>query len=216
MTFSDSQFVEMFPGLPQWIPAFRASCAEFEITTPVREAAFFANVHHESAGLTRLEESFAYNPVRLRAVFPKYFKRPQIAEEYVKLGPKAIASRVYALRMGNGSEASGDGWRYRGQGPMMLTGAANYIKVGAALDLPLWSKPELAKTLTVGARIAGYFWKTAGCNELADAGDFDGVADKINLGRRTEVHGDANGFSDRAEKWERFKAILGVPRKEAA
>lgn len=216
-TFTIDQFGAMFPGVSdEWAKAFATACPEFEITTPERLAAFFANVSHESLGLTRLEESFAYTPKRLRQVFPKYFKKPSDAETYVHLGAKAIANRVYANRMGNGSETSGDGWRYRGQGPPMLTGSANYIRVGKALNLPLWSKPELARTPAGGARIAGFFWQDAKCNSFIDAGDFDGVCDKFNIGRKTFLIGDSNGYADRVAIWHRFRAIFNLPALRAA
>lgn len=208
---TEARFRAMFPSVgPEWYPAFLAACAEYKIDTAERLAAFFANVFHESMGLTRMEESFTYTPKRLRQVFPKYFKKPSDAETYVQLGPKAIAARVYAGRMGNGSETSGDGWRYRGRGPMMLTGANNYSRVGLALDVPLWSKPELAATVAVGARIAGFFWHDAKCNAFIDSGDFDGVCDKINIGKKTFLIGDSNGYADRVSSWRKFKAILDV------
>lgn len=208
-------FQAIFPnttaGTPQDHADFSAACVRFGIDTPERMAAFCANDYHESLGRTRFEESFAYKTAkRLREVFPKYFKTLKIAEEYLLMGPKAIASRVYANRMGNGSEASTDGWRYRGGGDFQLTGASNYSKFGQKLGIPLWSHPELARIPKNGALIAGAFWDEAGCNALIDAGDFDGVCDKINIGRKTFLIGDSNGYADRVASWTRIKGILGV------
>lgn len=220
---SFSTYLAFFPetkaNSPRDHADFAAACVRFGITTPERMADFCANVAHESRGRTQFEESFRYRtPERLREVFPKYFKTPAKAQEYFKLGPKAIASRVYALRMGNGSEASADGWRYRGGGDIQLTGAANYIKFGQKLGIPLWSNPDLARTPKVGALIAGAFWEAANCNSYSDAGDFDGVCDVINLGHKSPEIGDSNGFPERKALREKFRAILGLPKldQEAA
>lgn len=213
MTFTQEQFTAIFPGAaPEWIPAFQNACPEFGINNPKRTAAFFAEISHESAGLTKLEESFVYKTAeRLIAVFGKRrFRDLAQAQEYLKLGPEAIANRVYGLRMGNGSEASGDGYRYRARGPIGLTGANNYQRFGAKLGLPLWSKPDLVLVPKTGARTSGLFWLDGGCNELADAGDFDAISDLINIGKKTPEYGDANGFADRAAKWERCKFVMGV------
>jgi putative chitinase len=213
VTFSAEQFTAIFPGASQeWIPAFQNASAEYGINTPKRTAAFFAQIAHESVGLTKLEESFHYKTAeRLLDVFGKRrFRDLAHAQEYLKLGPEAIANRVYGLRMGNGSEASGDGYRYRARGPIGLTGANNYKRYGSKLGLPLWSKPDLVLVPKNGARSSGLFWMDGGCNELADADDFDGISDVINLGTKSPQIGDSNGYADRAAKWERCKFVMGV------
>lgn len=206
-SLTKKQFTAMFPEAAgttaaNWCDAFALACAEFSITTPARLAAFFAQVHHESAGLTRLEENLRYTPARLMAVFPFAFRTPAIAAEYSGRGPVAIASRAYAKRMGNGPESSGDGYRYRGRGPIQLTGRNNYAEFGAALRLPLVEQPGQASEPYCGARVAARFWATRGCNALADAGAFMAITRAIN--------GGTNGLRQRIALWDMTRAALGV------
>lgn len=95
-------------------------------------------------------------------------------------GPEAIANRVYADRNGNGNEASGDGWRYRGSGYLQLTGRSNYEKIGSIVKLDLEGNPELAREPGAAARIAFAFWDALQCSPLADRGDVDSLTEKIN------------------------------------
>jgi putative chitinase len=102
------------------------------------------------------------------------------ARKLIALGPEAIANRVYANRLGNGDEKSGDGWRYRGSGYKQLTGRANYREIGAIIGLDLETDPESARQPESAARVAFAFWDARGCSPIADNGDVDGVAEKIN------------------------------------
>lgn len=200
-----TQFEEMFPKAGECYPYFAApgsACDEFGITTTERLAAFFAQLSHESVGLTRLEESFAYTPARLMSVFPFRFKKLTAATEYVTLGPKAIASLVYANRMGNGPEKSGDGWTYRGRGFIQLTGRRNYAEFAAATGVPFDLKPNLAAHPPHAARIAARYWQTRGCNEMADILNLVGITKAIN--------GGLTGLKDRIQTWNRFRSILGL------
>jgi putative chitinase len=206
-----TQFAQMFPKTVEYFPYFLApgaACEEFEINTPERLAAFFAQLSHESAGLTRLEESFAYTPARLETIWParfdfdtsvataRYFRPDGTAKQ------EAIANTAYAMRLGNGPEKSGDGFRYRGRGPIQLTGRKNYAEFGEGLHLPLETSPDLAALIANGARIAGRFWITRGCNALADALDVRGVTRAIN--------GGLTGFKERKSTWLYFRTLLGL------
>lgn len=168
----------------KWVDVLNDAMAEFDINTPQRIGMFLAQLAHESAGFTRLEEGLRYSSIdRLKTVWPKRFGNmyEPTAQQYVN-NPRALASFVYAGRMGNGDESSGDGWRYRGRGLIQLTGLNNYRAAGMALGLDLVTDPDAAADPDIAARIAAWFWKSNGCNELADRGDFEGVTKRINGG----------------------------------
>ena len=151
------------------------------INTPLRRAHFLAQVLTETWGLTKLHESFRYSdPAHLHAVFPHEVPTVADAASLIAKGEQAIANRVYAGRIGNGSEASGDGWRYRGSGLIALTGRANYRAVGEAIQIPLEAQPELLDAWGSAAQTAARFWKWKCCNAAADADDIVAVTKKIN------------------------------------
>lgn len=150
------------------------------VNTPRRLCHFMGQIHVETGGFTSTEENLNYkNPERLDGIFSTV-KGIDDARALIKAGPEAIANRVYAKRLGNGDEASGDGWRYRGSGYKQLTGRANYRDIGARVSLPIEENPELAREPNSAARIAFMFWDVRGCSPLADIGDVDGVTGKIN------------------------------------
>lgn len=199
MFVSEDQFRKMFPeAISGWYEAFESACNEFQINTPARLAMFFAQLAHESNRLTRLEESFRYKPERLMEIFPFAFRTIEVARDYVARGAEAIASRAYANRMGNGGEASKDGWKHRGKFPMQLTGANNYDEFGRALMVDLVKAK--ATDPVVGARVSARFFKTRGCNELSDQGKIQAVTRAIN--------GGLNGLKERTTLWNQFKQII--------
>lgn len=163
-----------------WTPALAGAMEEFYIVGDNRTAAFLAQLCHESSEFTHLIENLNYSADRLVQVWPKRFTGA-LAATYARK-PEAIANYVYAGRNGNGAEATGDGWAYRGRGPIQLTGRGNYAAAGGALGVPLETEPDTALTPKVGARIAGWFWDTHKCNDLADAGDFTAITKAINGG----------------------------------
>jgi putative chitinase len=163
---------------------------DFYLSTPQREAYWLAQTAHESAGYSRLVENLNYSAAGLLATFRKYFNSASAAD-YAH-HPEAIANRVYANRLGNGDEASGDGWLYRGRGLIQITGKRNYERCGDGLGADLLAEPELLCEPLHAALSAGWFWRTNGCNELADAGAFASVTRRIN--------GGLNGQDDR-EAW---------------
>jgi putative chitinase len=184
------------------IDALDAAMRRFEINTPSRMAAFAAQLAHESGQLQRWTENLNYRWERLRQVFPKYFTSDAQAQAFDRK-PERIANRVYASRLGNGPEASGDGWRYRGRGPIQLTGRDNYRACGSAIGVDLVEDPDLLATPGPGCLAAAWFWARNGLNALADAGDFVTITRRIN--------GGLNGLAERRAFWEQAKMAFGVP-----
>lgn len=119
------------------------------------------------------------NPQRLDAIFSAV-RGLADARALIKLGPEAIANRVYANRLGNGNEASGDGFKYRGSGYKQLTGRTNYRTIGSLIDMDLEGTPELAREPATAARVAFKFWDVNQCSPLADRGDVEKITAKIN------------------------------------
>jgi putative chitinase len=203
---SDVHLSRILPRLPQarrdeYLPHLLGAMDEFEINTPLRAAAFVAQLAHESAEFTRFEENLNYSWQGLRAVFPKYFRTDAEAREFHRQ-PERIANRVYADRLGNGDEESGDGWRYRGRGPLQITGRENYQKYGGLLGLDLVADPARAAAPEVGFRTAALFWRRNGLNEMADGQQFKTITKRIN--------GGFNGLEDRTRYYEAAKDALGA------
>jgi len=182
-----------------WAEALTSAMRFFEINTPQRVAAFIAQIGHESGGLSRLEEDFNYTAERLCQVWPMRFYMPpelptlynsngvivardRVLAEHYQSRPIAVGNLVYANRLGNGDEGSGDGYTYRGRGPIQLTGHINYMLCGETIGYDIAHSPGLVIEPAVGALTAGWFWRLKGCNELADAGKFEALTSAINGG----------------------------------
>lgn len=205
VSIEPAKFLAMFPRLSagdaaNYLVPFNAACSQFEINTPLRLAAFTAQLSHESADLTRWVENLNYSASRLMTIWPTRFNSSN-AGNYAG-NPVKIANSVYADRMGNGPEASGDGWKFRGRGPIQLTGRANYRQAGLALDLDLEENPDMVSTPEVGLRVAAWFWADRGCNQMADDEDFRGITRRIN--------GGLTGYDTRLKRYKANKALLGV------
>lgn len=199
----------MFPATkantPEDHAAFAAACARFEINTSARMSAFCAQVSHESMGRTRFVENLNYTASRLPQVsagWRRKFSPRSVAVAYARKGPQAIANKAYAYVNGNGDEASGDGWRYRGRGDIQLTGLGNYAKAEAGTGLPLVSDPDLAADPKNSAIIAAWYWSTIDANRLADKGDLMEITRRIN--------GGTIGYAQRDALWQKFRGILGL------
>lgn len=150
------------------------------VSTPRRLCHFMGQVFVETAGFTAMEENLNYrNPQRLDAVFSAV-RGLEDAKALIARGPQAIANRVYANRLGNGNEASGDGWRYRGSGYKQLTGRANYRAIGVIVGMDLEGQPDLSRDVANAARVAFAFWDANDCSPLADAGNLEGITEKVN------------------------------------
>lgn len=202
MTLTVPQLTAIMPRLgvaaERWLFPLRTTALVFEITSAVRLAAFLAQLAHESTELTRLEENLNYSAEGLLRTWPARFNAQEAA--VFARRPERIAERAYGGRLGNGPEGSGDGWLYRGRGPIGLTFLDNYREAGTALGLDLEKRPELVMEPLIGALCAGRFWKTRGCNELADAGDIRGLTRRIN--------GGLTGLAEREAYWRTAKTVL--------
>ncbi len=150
------------------------------VTTARRLCHFMGQIFVETGGFASMVENLNYrDPKRLDALF-KAVRGVEDARALIQLGAEAIANRVYANRLGNGNEASGDGWRYRGSGYKQLTGRSNYREIGNIVGIDIESDPELAREPKAAAGIAFAFWEARNCSPLADAGNVEGVTGKIN------------------------------------
>lgn len=199
----------------RWVEPLRLAMEAYGITTPVRRAMFLAQIGHESGGLIRLEESLNYSAVGLANTWARFSSTgvrggpPNDLARSLARQPEAIANVVYAGRMGN--VAAGDGWRFRGRGPLQITGRHGYEMAQRAMpaSIDLLADPDaLARSEFAGAASAAAFWQRNRLNEIADSGDFDRVSDLINLGRWTPLKGDAIGFGDRLARFEAAKQVM--------
>ena len=166
---------------PKWVEPLNETFERFNITSPRQQAAFIAQCGHECANFKILEENLNYKAATLMKLWPKRFPTIEIANEYA-MKPQRIANKVYASRMGNRDEASGDGFRFRGRGCIQLTGHSGYYHAGQALGVDFVMNPDLVSTPKYAVLTAGWFWSTHGCNQLADAADWSGLTKRINGG----------------------------------
>jgi len=202
----------------KWLDAVIETCAEFEINTPQRVAAFLAQTSHESGGYTMLSENLNYKAATLAACWPNRFatlgpdKKPK-KDEKGKLIPTAvansiagkpelIANMVYSARMGNGPAESGEGWKFRGRGLKQLTGKDNYARCGRDLGIDLVGNPDLLLEPAYAARSAGWFWKSNSLSTYADKGDLEGMTKRIN--------GGLIGYAERKAKYDKVLAAMNV------
>ena len=171
----------------------------FAINTSTKQAAFIGQLGHESANFTRFEEGLSYSADRLMKIWPKRFPTLESAQPYARNG-KALANKVYANRMGNRDEASGDGGRFFGRGAIQLTGYSNYFHCGKALGVDFVMEPQLVATPKYAILSAGWFWSTHNCNNLAEAADWVALTKKIN--------GGTIGLDDRIKHTNEALAVL--------
>ena len=174
---------------------------EYQINTPKRVAAFLAQCGHESGGFVFVTENLNYSASGLMRVFPKYFPTLELAKQYER-NPKKIASRVYANRMGNGDEASQEGYAYRGRGILQLTGKDNYFWFGASLDMTPEQASDYLETFEGAAQSACWYWENTSLNKLADAGDILTMTKRIN--------GGTIGLEDRKKHYDHALHVLGA------
>ena len=152
----------------------------YDISNKERIACFIAQCGHESAEFTVLRENLNYSAASLCKVWPKRFN--SITAAAYNRAPEKIANKVYADRLGNGSEASGEGFKYRGRGAIQLTGKANYQAFAKSLGKSLDDTVAYCETLDGAIASACFFWKTNNLNKFVDANDFVGLTKKINGG----------------------------------
>jgi putative chitinase len=174
----------------------------FGINTPLRLAHFLAQCGHESAGFKATSENLNYSAKGLLGIFKKYFPTQALADAYARK-PEKIANRVYGARMGNGDEASGDGYKFRGRGYIQLTGKQNYTAFDAAVEDNILANPDLVSTKHALAS-AAWFWKKNGLSLIADTGDSTEVVTKITK----RVNGGTIGLADRIKHFKEYHALL--------
>ena len=202
-----SQLKQLLPKNPyveHWHRALSQLLPDYDINTPNRIAAFVAQCSHESGGFMVLKENLNYKAATLRKIFPKYFPNDQIANDYASRPNKqvAIASKVYANRMGNGDEASQDGWKFCGRGLIQLTGKSNYQAFADSLEMDINDVPEYLATFEGAAQSACWFWETNKLNQWADAGDILTLTKRIN--------GGTIGLEDRKKHYDHALHVLGA------
>jgi putative chitinase len=166
---------------PQWVAALNETFDRFGIATPEQQAAFIGQCGHECGHFRVLEENLNYKAATLMRLWPRRFPTLEIANAYAG-NPQKIANMVYANRMGNRDEASGDGYRFRGRGCIQLTGHTNYHHAGKALGVDFVMEPDLVSSPKYAAMTAAWFWSTHNCNQLAQTKDWVGLTKKINGG----------------------------------
>jgi putative chitinase len=172
---------------------------KYDINTNKRIAGFLAQCGHESADFTVLKENLNYGAAGLRGTFGKYFKDDATAKAYERQ-PEKIANKVYASRMGNGDEKSGDGYKYRGRGAIQLTGHDNYKAFAASIGQSITDTITYLETLEGAIESAAWFWKKNGLNATCDADDIVAMTKKIN--------GGTIGLEDRKAHYLKAKSLL--------
>ena len=184
---------------PKWVDPLNETFQRFDISNPNRQAAFIGQCGHECGNFRVLEENLNYKAATLMKLWAKRFPTLEIANQYAG-NPKKIANMVYANRMGNRDEASGDGYRFRGRGCIQTTGHANYFHAGQAIGVDFVMEPDLVANPKYAALTAGFFWSTHGLNILADNKDHRAITKRIN--------GGFIGLEDRIEHTRMAFAIL--------
>src|SRR5215471_9783465 len=194
--FSQEQLVQCVPRNPNPDDLFQALSdvlPNYEITSVNRVAAFLAQCGHESLDFTALHENLNYSAQGLNKTFPRYFPTLESAEPYARQ-PEKIANKVYGGRMGNGPEASGDGYKYRGRGAIQLTGHDNYLAFAKSIGKSIDEAIAYCGTLAGAVESACWFWKGRALNALADASDMETMTRRIN--------GGLNGLPDRQRRYQ--------------
>lgn len=182
----------LFAALEQVLP-------KYNITSVERVAAFLAQCGHESADFTTLKENLNYSAEGLSKVFPKRFPSVAAAQPYHRQ-PEKIANKIYADRMGNGPEASGDGFKFRGRGAIQLTGKENYTKFANSIGKSLDEAVAYTETLAGAIESACWFWNTNKLNDIADKKDIVTLTKRIN--------GGTIGLEDRKHHFENNLSVL--------
>ena len=178
------------------------TAAKFQINTPLRLAHFLAQCGHESGGFRATQENLNYSAKGLNGIFKKYFPTLESALPYERK-PEKIANKVYANRMANGTEASGDGYKFRGRGYIQLTGKDNYTRFGAAIGENITSNPDVVSG-KYALLSAAWFWSNNGLNKLADGGATDATVTSITK----RVNGGTIGLADRIKHFKEYYHLL--------
>jgi putative chitinase len=195
--------------LAPWVEPIQKACKRFDINSVRRVAAFISQMAHESSLKPGREENLNYSAKRLAEVWQRYAanpnakpkdRQPNALANRLARNPEAIANNVYAGRMGNGSELSGDGWKFRGQGPGQLTGRSNLTGFADVMGMTIDEALEYIRTIEGGVMSFAWFWNVNDLNRLADT---PGVTDET---RR--INGGTHGLADREARFNRTVAAL--------
>jgi putative chitinase len=204
MLITEKQLTELLPGnkyITHWCVSLNEILPEYDINTPKRVSAFIAQCAHESGGFKFLKENLNYKAESLVKTFKKYFPTIDVARAYEKQ-PAKIANKVYANRMGNGNEPSGDGFRYCGRGLIQLTGKDNYTLFAESIETPVEDIPEYLGTFEGAVQSACWFWETNNLNQWADKGDILTLTKRIN--------GGTIGLDDRIKHYNHAMHVFGA------
>jgi putative chitinase len=204
INFTEQQLEKIISGnqnTARWYTALMAFLDDYSINSPIRIAAFLSQCAHESAGFTAIIENLNYRPESLMRVWPRSFPTAAIAQQYGH-NPEAIANRTYANRMGNGSEASGDGFKYCGRGLIQLTGKSNYQAFADSIETDISKIPEYLSTFEGCVQSACFFWESNNLNQYADTGDIVKITKIIN--------GGVLGLDDRTARYQNALTVLGA------
>lgn len=195
--------------LNEFVASFDMWAIHFGIDSPKRIAHYLAQVMTESGALRYTVENLNYSKEGLLATFPKYFNAFNVSA-YAR-NPQKIANRVYANRMGNGSEGSGDGYRYRGRGYIQLTGRDQYVAFGRSdcCTEDVVQYPDKVSTYYLNQVSAMWFWLRNGLNDIADKDDGTN-GDEIVRQITRKVNGGTNGLSQRKTYYRKFKQVFGI------
>jgi putative chitinase len=196
-----SKLIPTNPYISEWYDALSILLPDYDINTPKRIAAFIAQCAHESAEFKFIRENLNYRAESLMRVWPRHFPNIEIARQYAHK-PEKIANRAYANRMGNGNEASGDGWRFCGRGLIQLTGRNNYELFAESIETPVDEIPDYLGTFEGASQSACWFWETNNLNKWADTGDMVTLTKKIN--------GGTIGLEDRIKHYNHALHVLGI------
>ena len=206
--FTQDQLQQFLPNnqhVPHWYEALSKVLPDYDITTVQRVASFLGETYVESAGYTAIQENLNYRPETLIKIFGNHFPGGLAeATQYCSQPNKqeVIANRIYANRMGNGPEESGDGWRFCGRGLIQLTGRTNYTRFAQSIDTPVDQITDFMQTFEGCVQSACWFWEANNLNQYADAGDIRTMTKIINGGYL--------GLDDRIAHYQHALQVFGV------
>ncbi len=183
----------------EWTEALNKILPDYDINTTKRLAAFLAQTAHESADYTLLKENLKYSARRMTEVWPKRFPTIASAKPY-EYNEEKLANKVYANRLGNGNESSGDGYFYRGRGIIQITGKENYQAFADSIGADVEQIPEYLESFEGAVHSACWFWEKSNLNKYSDVGDIKNQTIRIN--------GGTNGLADRQQKYLKYLRIL--------
>jgi putative chitinase len=184
----------------KWLGPLEQTFAKYDISTPLRQAAFIGQCAHESGNFKILEENLNYSAARLMAVWPSRFPSLDMAEQYAN-NPEKLANKVYGGRADLGNTQDGDGFAFHGRGCIQLTGRSLYANCGSGLGVDLVGNPNWLVDPKYAALSAGWFWNKKGLNALADSRDYDTMTKRIN--------GGLIGLDDRKARIAKAISVLG-------